>query len=113
MLSFLPPEITVAGTTILPRRFKLYHYRAVLFLDIADEQEQNDLLASSLPLGNWPYQHAVQSFGRPRPVPGATEPLLRKGSYQGPPAPLPRLAKERCGLHHHQRGERCISVGDC
>src|SRR6266568_9202423 len=26
MLSFLPPEITAAGTTILPRRFKLYHY---------------------------------------------------------------------------------------
>jgi len=27
MLSFLPPEITAAGTTILPRRFKLYHYQ--------------------------------------------------------------------------------------
>jgi hypothetical protein len=27
MLAFLPPEITAAGTTILPRRFKLYHYR--------------------------------------------------------------------------------------
>ena len=26
MLSFLPPEITAAGATILPRRFKLYHY---------------------------------------------------------------------------------------
>jgi hypothetical protein len=22
----LPPEITAAGTTILPRRFKLHHY---------------------------------------------------------------------------------------
>jgi hypothetical protein len=26
MLSFLPPEITAAGATILPRRLKLYHY---------------------------------------------------------------------------------------
>jgi hypothetical protein len=26
MLSFLPPEITAAGTSILPRRFKLYDY---------------------------------------------------------------------------------------
>jgi len=27
MLSFLPPEITAAGSTILLRRFKLYHYQ--------------------------------------------------------------------------------------
>jgi hypothetical protein len=27
MVAFLPPEITAAGTTILPHRFKLYHYR--------------------------------------------------------------------------------------
>jgi hypothetical protein len=27
MLSFLPPEITAAASTILPRRFKLYTYQ--------------------------------------------------------------------------------------
>jgi hypothetical protein len=29
MLSFLPPEITATGTTILSRRFKLYYYPPV------------------------------------------------------------------------------------
>src|ERR1700693_762704 len=36
MLSFLPPEITAAGTTILPRGIKLHHY-PVLVLYVQDE----------------------------------------------------------------------------
>jgi hypothetical protein len=33
MPSLLPPEITAAGTTILPRRFKLSHYQSPPSLD--------------------------------------------------------------------------------
>jgi hypothetical protein len=33
MLSFLPPEITAAGTTLLPRRFNLYHEHSMEVFD--------------------------------------------------------------------------------
>jgi hypothetical protein len=52
-----------------------------LFVDMGDKQEQNYPVASSHALGNWR---------------SATDTFLCKGSYQSPPAPLSRLAKERC-----------------
>jgi hypothetical protein len=40
MLSFLPPEIVAAGTTILLRSFKLYHCRKLAAVQFDCHSEQ-------------------------------------------------------------------------
>jgi len=49
MLSFLPPEITAAGTSILRRRFKLYQY--LLLVTLA--RGGGIVNFPKLPVGSW------------------------------------------------------------
>jgi hypothetical protein len=39
----LPPEITAAGTTILPRRFKLYHYQNFAWASLGSAGEESTI----------------------------------------------------------------------
>jgi hypothetical protein len=43
MLSFLSPEITAAGDTLLPRKFKLYFYPLRGYLDKANKNRYHPI----------------------------------------------------------------------